>query len=119
MLRRKGVCPGDTVVINLQRGLHIIDWILAILKAGASFVYLDPELADARREAIMNSCQPTLVVDGQFEDMLYNWVFVNGTSDDDESTSDGSTSGTETKWATEDSDLAYIIYTSGSTSKYS
>ncbi|KAB2573376.1 Hybrid PKS-NRPS synthetase TAS1 [Lasiodiplodia theobromae] len=115
LLRRKGVCPGDTVVINLQRGLHVIDWILAILKAGAAFVYLDPDLAEARREAIMSNCQPTLVVDGQFEDMSYNWVFVNGTSDDDESTSDGSTSDTETKWATQDSDLAYIIYTSGST----
>lgn len=116
MLQRKGVCPGDTVAINLRRGLHVIHWILATLKAGAAFVYLDPTLAEAHRGAILANSKPALVVDDLLDDMASSWVFASEPSDEG-SQSGSSSSGIETKWATSDDDLAYIIYTSGSTGK--
>lgn len=118
MLRHKSVRAGDTVVINLQRGFHVIEWILATLKAGATFVFVDPDLAESRRDAILSNCKPVLVIDNLFEDLSSQWVLVNTSSDDDESFSRVSNSEPESEWTTEDSDLAYIIYTSGSTGKH-
>lgn len=118
MLRHKSVRAGDTVVINLQRGFHVIEWILATLKAGATFVFVDPDLAESRRDAILSNCKPVLVIDNLFEDLSSQWVLVNTSSDDDESFSRVSNSEPESEWTTEDSDLAYIICTSGSTGKH-
>lgn len=87
-------------------------------QAGAKFVFVDPDLAESRRDAILSNCKPVLVIDNLFEDLSSQWVLVNTSLDDDESRSRVSNSEPESKWATEDSDLAYIIYTSGSTGKH-
>ena len=39
-----GVSPGDTVGIRLERSVDLIAAVLAVLKAGAAYVPLDPEL---------------------------------------------------------------------------
>src|SRR5690606_34963508 len=42
-LRRRGAAPGALVAICAERSLELIAGLLAILKAGAAYVPLDPE----------------------------------------------------------------------------
>ncbi|KAF4471968.1 amino acid adenylation domain [Fusarium albosuccineum] len=99
-----GVQRGDKVLVHLQRGFAVIEWILAILKAGAAFVYLDQASTAHQYRAIVENCQPVLVVNEAMSDEQNVVDLSVGNNLEDES-----------KFSTADDDLAYIIYTSGST----
>ncbi|KAH8706253.1 hypothetical protein BGZ61DRAFT_493214 [Ilyonectria robusta] len=103
-LRRRNISRGDKVLIHLHRGFAVIEWILAILKCGAIFVYLDPDFTQRQQTSVMANCKPKLVIDE--------------TSVNEEIPSeanDTAVSQDEIKFTTADADIAYIIYTSGST----
>ncbi|KAF4991222.1 hypothetical protein FDECE_14114 [Fusarium decemcellulare] len=103
-LRERGVQRGDKVLLHLHRGFAVIEWILAILKAGAAFVYLDQASTAHQYRAIVENCQPVLVVNEAMSDEQNMVDLSVGNNLEDES-----------KFSTADDDLAYIIYTSGST----
>ncbi|KAM5343580.1 hypothetical protein ACJ41O_012117 [Fusarium nematophilum] len=107
-LREKGVRRGGNVLIRLHRGFTVIEWVLAILKCGAAFVYLDPDSPTRQQEAVTGNSKPSVVVDGDLakEETLTDVKSSTENDDQDEA---------ETKFSTADDDLAYIIYTSGST----
>ncbi len=58
----EGVEPGDRVAVNLPRSPEAVVAILAVLSAGGSFVPLDPDQPDVRRERLIEraGCQVVL-----------------------------------------------------------
>lgn len=86
----------------------MIEWILAILKSGAAFVYLDVDAPESQKDSIIENCKPGIIID-EITLELYNQKSMELTVNSVE---------VETrKFGTTDSNLAYIIYTSGSTGK--
>jgi amino acid adenylation domain-containing protein len=53
-LLRGGVRRGDVVGIYLDRGIELVDAVLAVLKAGAGYTLLDPAFPAARLDAIVS-----------------------------------------------------------------
>lgn len=104
-------------MLHLRRGFHVIEWMLAILKAGAAFVYLDPTSSKPRKEFILSMSEATVVVDDSGLDADSGWLarhpgkLLNHTSTDEMEFNLPLEVATDIGW----SDLAYIIFTSGST----
>jgi len=111
-LGERGVRAGDRVGVHLRRGPALIAGLLAVLKAGAAYVPLDPDdpavrraamiddaqlsivLTDAAGEAAVGPCTPTLGIEAQETDAP---AFPSSAVDGD--------------------DVAYLMYTSGSTGR--
>ncbi|OLF11713.1 hypothetical protein BLA60_12385 [Actinophytocola xinjiangensis] len=96
-LRERGAELGDLVGVRAERGIDYLTVLLAILKAGAVYLPVDPGLPAARAERVVrdSGCALTLTDLGEL-------VAVAG---DDTDLADGPGLG----------DLAYVLYTSGST----
>jgi amino acid adenylation domain-containing protein len=117
-LVEQGVTPGEPVGILVDRSLEMIIGILGILKAGCSYVPLNPRAPMTRANYILEECQAKIVLTLTrlinrdnifFENYLYLCI------DEYESYSNmpGSHPGKEAVpggWA-------YVIFTSGSTGK--
>ena len=112
-LQSKGIGRGSIVVICVDRTYRLFELILGILKAGASYVPLDPAYPKERIKFIAEDSGADLIVlenDGVLEDIdpertvrletLYDECSVDGFTERNCS-----------------ADPAYIIYTSGSTGK--
>lgn len=104
-------------MLHLRRGFSIIEWILAILKAGGAFVYLCPSNSKSRKELILSVSDPLVIVDDSSLDADLDWHakytgrVLNHTSTDDLQFSPPIDAPCEADFT----DLAYIIFTSGST----
>ncbi|MFE6615321.1 amino acid adenylation domain-containing protein [Amycolatopsis sp. NPDC057786] len=61
-LRAAGVVPGDAVGIILPRSADLVVLLLAVLKAGAAYLVLDPNTPDARRDTILRDAGSRLVI---------------------------------------------------------
>ena len=105
-LGARGVGGGDVVALSLPRGIDQIVAVVAVLKAGAAYLPLDPDHPPARRAFVLDDAAPTLVVDDldPFCDRnvgLRHHIPV-----------------TERKgWTGDVHSAAYVIYTSGSTGR--
>nr|WP_144695837.1 non-ribosomal peptide synthetase [Chitinophaga vietnamensis] len=102
------VKPGHKVALMLQRTLDMPVAILAIIKAGAAYVPIDPSFPAQRIEYILNNSECTMIVADK--DYHYSLPLLNIYAE-------RKTVARETLapvHITPD-DLAYIIYTSGST----
>jgi long-chain acyl-CoA synthetase len=63
-LAAAGVGRGDRVVLSLDNSAEAVIGIFAALKAGATFVILNPSVKRDKLERILNDCRPTaLIVD--------------------------------------------------------
>ncbi|PTX61368.1 amino acid adenylation domain-containing protein [Kordia periserrulae] len=107
-----GVVSGDTVGLHFDTNSWTIAAILGILKAGATYVYVDTELPEERKNFIFSDADlKVLITDTNY---IFELSEYDGTlfSIDVEF---------EDSWSTEainhinESSSAYIIYTSGST----
>ncbi|WP_410606755.1 non-ribosomal peptide synthase/polyketide synthase [Amycolatopsis sp. lyj-109] len=58
----RGAGPERLVAVALPRSAELVVTILAVLKAGAVHLPLDPELPARRREALLADAQPVLVI---------------------------------------------------------
>jgi amino acid adenylation domain-containing protein len=115
-LREHGVGPGTLVGICMDRSIEMICAILAVLKAGAAYVPLDPSYPQERLNfMIKDSEAPVVITVELFEDVLSEsgvkvislsrvWPLVEKHSRENVTIRAGETC-----------DLAYVIYTSGST----
>ncbi|MGE8237366.1 MAG: non-ribosomal peptide synthetase, partial [Stenotrophomonas indicatrix] len=61
-LRALGVGTEDRVGICLPRNAHLLVALLAVLKAGAAYVPLDPQYPDVRIGHILDSAQPSVLL---------------------------------------------------------
>jgi len=61
-LRDRGVRPGSVVAVHLRRSLSLPVALLAVLKAGAAYLPLDPQLPAERLAAVIEDARPALVL---------------------------------------------------------
>jgi amino acid adenylation domain-containing protein len=116
-LRDQGVTPNQLVGICLERSLDMVVSILAVLKAGAAYVPVDPTNPDDRINFILNDAQIQLLITqssllNSLPDAGYQSVVL------DELQSHLSNLETENLPPLSNADdRAYVIYTSGTTGK--
>ncbi|MCB1034543.1 MAG: amino acid adenylation domain-containing protein, partial [Acidobacteria bacterium] len=111
-LRRRGVKREVPVGISMERSPSQLVALLAILKAGGTYVPLDPDLPGERRSLILEDVAPALVLgDGAAPEELpvsMPWLDASSWNGElEEAPEDGP--GLET--------TAYVIFTSGSTGR--
>ncbi len=121
MLQTHGVNPGDRVGLWLEKSIEALVAILGILKAGAAYVPLDPQAPVKRVQSIMNNCGmsglvtsperlPRLTTTSANVADLACIVMVEG----ERWSAQGARSAVAHVEASVE-DVAYILYTSGST----
>ena len=112
-LRKKGIGTEDLVILIAGRSSEMIEAIYGILKSGAAYVPVDPDVPEDRIKFIVEDCSAKAVVtfgvnldfDVNAEVLRYEDVAFNdelGENPEKITTSDN---------------IAYIIYTSGTTGK--
>ncbi|NDK93069.1 amino acid adenylation domain-containing protein, partial [Photorhabdus laumondii subsp. laumondii] len=109
-LIERGVQSDDRIAVLLERSIELVVAQLAILKAGAVYVPIDPRMPDERKNWLISDCSAKLLL----SDILVNLAVLQFCLDDemdairqeDHCNLDLPRSSTE---------LAYIMYTSGST----
>jgi len=114
-LRKLGVKPGSLVAVFVERGLEMIVALLATMKAGAAYVPLDPTFPPDRLRFVLGDAKASIVLTQ--DPLTKAWSFdgarvVRLDSDWPEITKENGTSPDEAVTA---EDLAYVLYTSGST----
>ncbi|MBR4899150.1 MAG: amino acid adenylation domain-containing protein [Prevotella sp.] len=105
LISEKGVTAGDRVVIKMSRCKEFMVAVIAVMKAGACYVPVDPNLPAERIQYIVNDSCARLIVNDE-------WI-TSQTSNLKPQTSNLKPQTSNLKSQT--SNLAYIIYTSGST----
>ncbi|MBI5339327.1 MAG: non-ribosomal peptide synthase/polyketide synthase [Mycolicibacterium rufum] len=108
-----GAGPGQCVAVLMERSAHAVLAILAILKAGAAYLPIDPAHPTARVEFMVADGTPVAAVTtddlaGRFADAGLPVVRV------DDATFDGGPAPAPAGYPAPD-DIAHIIYTSGTT----
>ncbi|MQY03035.1 non-ribosomal peptide synthetase [Actinomadura macrotermitis] len=94
-LAAAGVGAGDRVGVVLGRSAALVSVLLGVVKAGAAYVPVDPEWPAARAERVLAEAGPAVVVDE-------GWEFGGG-------------SPAPSAAEVHPDDLAYVMFTSGST----
>ncbi|WP_158892624.1 non-ribosomal peptide synthase/polyketide synthase [Amycolatopsis anabasis] len=93
----RGAGPERAVVVRLPRSAELVTTILAVLKSGAVYVPVDPDLPAERVEFLVRDADPVVVLD--------------------ETTDPGTFSPANSAHGPQGTDTAYLIYTSGSTGR--
>jgi non-ribosomal peptide synthetase-like protein len=120
LLRSGGVEVGSRVGLLLPRSAQLYIAILAILKAGAAYIPLDPEYPADRIEYILSDCAvQTIVTTAELADLkqiqVQNIVRIDRRESELALLSPARLSLEEVR--TSERDLSYVIYTSGSTGR--
>lgn len=123
-LRTNGCSPGDRVALLLRKSTEAIIAMIGVLKAGCAYVPLDTQSPASRLSTVIASSRPTaLLGHGPTAEIIARTSprCAIGMMDD----SSGATSGlSKADWSTaasaplatvDPSELAYVMYTSGST----
>ncbi|MBS9438350.1 amino acid adenylation domain-containing protein [Photorhabdus noenieputensis] len=113
-LVEQGIQPDDHVAILLERSIELVVAQLAILKAGAVYVPIDPKVPDERKNWLINDCSAKLLLTNAQSDIpvglavpLFLLSSETGAKREEEACNPN-LSHVSTK-------PAYIMYTSGST----
>lgn len=114
-LQSLGVGPGVPVGFCVERNRHILVGLLAILKAGGTYVALDPTYPAERLTFMLQDAQtPVLVTQQHLATQFFSQDIDVICLDRDASLLAQQSTDEPTFTATVD-DLAYVVYTSGST----
>lgn len=106
-----GVAPGDNVGVLINRSTDMIGALVGALKAGATYVPLDPEFPEQRLSQMLKDAAPkVLLTSRELADELPSGDWIILAMEDLEPSADPPV----IEGVTPES-LAYIIYTSGST----
>jgi amino acid adenylation domain-containing protein len=119
-LRELGATTDDRVAIFMERGLNLILAQLAVLKAGAAYVPLDPQAPLERLASVLQDCAPRAILSEHcLESIWGTWQPRIPVLNVDLVLSRGQNPQTQTFDSTSDDrqsdSLALLIYTSGST----
>ncbi|WP_350307342.1 amino acid adenylation domain-containing protein, partial [Photorhabdus viridis] len=113
-LIEQGVDPGDHVALLLERSMGLVVAQLAILKAGAVYVPIDPNVPDERKNWLMSDCSVRLLLTDTREDIPAN-LAVPLLRLSDETDTNREEDCLNPDLPRSSAELAYIMYTSGST----
>jgi amino acid adenylation domain-containing protein len=111
----QGAVPGAPVGLCLERSADVVVALLAILKAGAAYLPLDPAYPRERLAFMLSDARAPVVVtaralSGVLPEHAGRTVLLDG-----DAASIGAQPGTPPQVAVGSGDLAYVVYTSGST----
>ena len=114
-LRKLGVKPGSLVAVFVERGLEMIVALLGTMKAGGAYVPLDPTFPPERLRFVLGDAKASIVLTQ--DPLTKGWTFdgsrvVRLDSDWGEIAKENGNSPEEVVTG---EDLAYVLYTSGST----
>ena len=117
-LHARGVGPGSRVGLHLGRSSELIVAMLAVLKAGGAYVPLDPEYPSERLLYMLEDAGVGVLVSDEqglsglpgFELGLVEVVSVDGEAGEIAAETE-----TDPAWRVGGEELAYVMYTSGST----
>ena len=115
-LRDRGIKRGDIVAIMLPRGMEAIIGFIAALKAGAAYLPVNPSDPVQRQRQLLKSCGVRAVIVGRTvtpADAVADFD-PSATLVIDEESPDGSESAQPISAGAPD-DLAYVMFTSGTT----
>ncbi|WP_339955591.1 amino acid adenylation domain-containing protein, partial [Xenorhabdus sp. NBAII XenSa04] len=110
----QGVCPGDPIVLMFERSMVLVVAQLAVLKAGAVYVPLDPSVPAERKNWLINDCAAKLLLTDTRADIPAD-LAVPRLCLADESNTNSEQYSVNPDLPRVSTDLAYIMYTSGST----
>lgn len=112
-IKAMGIDKEDIIPVILDRTPELIITLLAVLKAGAAYLPIDPEFPKERIIYILEDCNARLVITNksyvEIVKEYYDYLAIS----DDESIYENEYSNYSN--ISNGNDLAYIIYTSGST----
>lgn len=128
-LMKRGVSKGDRIVLFMDRSIELLTSALAVIKTGAAYVPMDPGYPKERLEYMLADCEPVLILsvsDNQknLQDLLakkltdskqlekVNILYVDQSA---EKFSVESIENPVREHKVSAEDLAYLMYTSGST----
>ncbi|SNT45953.1 non-ribosomal peptide synthase/polyketide synthase [Actinacidiphila glaucinigra] len=123
LLVARGARPERRVAVMMDRSADLVVTLLAVLKAGAAYVPIDPEYPAERVAYVLQDAKPTLVVTThQLRDALPEGVARVVLNDPATMTelgtlAHGELSDTDRGGALLPAHAAYVIYTSGSTGR--
>ncbi|MER7639328.1 amino acid adenylation domain-containing protein [Streptomyces sp. NPDC126522] len=95
-LLQQGAGPEQLVVVRIPRSVDLMVAVYAVVKAGAAYVPIDPDLPEDRVRQVLDSAKPLLVLDADLPE-------VSGHPE------------TDPERTLSPDNVAYVIYTSGST----
>ena len=112
-----GVRPGQRVALLFSRSVEAVVAIMGVLKAGASYVPIDPAVPDARLEFVLTDASPVLAVTtGDLAHRLDGrGLVVLDVGDVPANAETGAVGEGPTSVVLSGEDIAYVIYTSGTT----
>ncbi|KAJ6574323.1 hypothetical protein B0H19DRAFT_1020850 [Mycena capillaripes] len=116
LLRKSKVQRHKVVLLHLDRGFDLMGWILAVLKSGAAYVVGDPSHPSERTRSVISVSQPDLIIqDGAGDDIsdLASSAHIPVIDARTIDLQDVPTGNIEQ--VSQPGDLAYIVFTSGST----
>ncbi|KAA1250166.1 amino acid adenylation domain-containing protein [Mycobacterium simiae] len=109
LLANYGVGPGDVVALLFQRSAQAVIAILAVLKSGAAYLPIDPAHPDARIAFLLDDARPTAVLTtGELAGRLRGHDLTVIDVNDPTNTA-------HPLLYPDAEDIAYILYTSGTT----
>lgn len=111
-LINNGIKDSSVIGIMLPRGIEVLVSMIGVLKTGASYIPIDPELPSDRIEYMLNNSKAVLILTNQNINNILKINQINVSLDNKEVYS-GNLSNINIKIDT--NNQAYMIYTSGST----
>ncbi|MEE9335381.1 MAG: amino acid adenylation domain-containing protein [Granulosicoccaceae bacterium] len=112
-LQSRGIGPNDLVAVCLPRDADLLLWLLAVQRAGAGYLPLDPDYPQARITSMLADADAALLVTHSSVEASGGDHTTQLLRMDVDITSGNANPFTPV--ATSGDDLAYVIYTSGST----
>lgn len=112
-LKNKGIGEKSVVALRLERNEEIVFFILGILKAGAAYLFLDPNYPEERLKYMLDFVSPHLLITDnknleKEEFGKFKWLHINTFNKIESPTTINETT---------PSGLAYLMFTSGSTGR--
>ena len=124
LLIATGIGPGDVVALIVPRSLETVVALLAVVKAGAAYLSVDPSYPPDRIAYLLDDARPTLAVTTTARSAALPTSAVPLLLLDDEATRNGVATqaggdpgDSERRRPLSARDAAYVIYTSGSTGR--
>ncbi|GKU18054.1 unnamed protein product [Fusarium langsethiae] len=116
-LLSKGVRTGDFVPFSFEKSVWMVVAILAILKAGAAFVAVDPSQPEARAKEIISQINARLIVTSPSQSKIFTQMGLDVLQVSQITTEDDDTHHSRQLPRVLPNDPAVCIFTSGSTGK--